>query len=86
MSKARGYTAIAITLGLAIILVPTWFFINLDQQEQFFGLYVTERSAKPPLLSSQETNIQPISLADIEILGVSFVAASIVYVLIKRKT
>ncbi len=86
MNKAIGYTAIAITLGLAIILVPTWFFIHLDQQGQFMNLYVTERSATPPWLYSQDNNIQPISPVDMEILGISFVVASIVYILFKRKT
>lgn len=90
MNRTLLYVIIAITLGLAMTLVPTsLFLVKADQYEKlteaFAGLTGAE-NLRLPLLDYSENHVETVSPREVEILGVSFVVALIVYVLFKRET
>lgn len=90
MNKAIAYVVTAIILGLVMTLVPTWLFLVKEGQqeklEEVFAHFSSE-GLRPPFLDySEQNHVEAISHREVEILGVSFVVASIVYILFKRKT
>lgn len=87
MNKALVYVAIAIILGLATVLIPTSFFlVKADQYGRIVLLFSSTGKSIPPLLEySEENHVGITSSKELEILGIGFVVASIVYVLFKRK-
>ena len=91
MNKAAVYVATAIILGLVTTLLPTCLFlVNADQQEKLAEAFARSLSGKDfrlPLLDySEQNHVGAISAREVEILSISFVVASIVYILFKRKT
>ncbi|MDH5634959.1 MAG: hypothetical protein OEY30_03930 [Candidatus Bathyarchaeota archaeon] len=87
MNKALGYVVVAVVLGLALIIVPTYLFlVQASDQGSFSGQ--DSFSARFPLIERSEysNHVEKVSAKELEVLGVSFVIASVVYVLFKRKT
>lgn len=84
MNKTLAYVVIAIILGLAMTLTPTWlFFAKADQRgERREGWWSVQTL---PDYSGQN-HVETVSSKEVEVLGISFVVASIVYFLFKRKT
>ncbi len=84
MKKTLLYIAIAIVLGLLMTLIPTWLFL-VEADEQ--GKLTETFGRRLPFLGPSERNhVEPISTRDVETLGISFIIASIIYVLFRRKT
>lgn len=85
MNRAAVYVATAIVLGLVMIFVPILFFIRADEYE---GDVFSVRDANSPPFSEKTgyNHIETVSYEEAEILVLSFVIASMVYVLFKRKT
>jgi hypothetical protein len=87
VNKALGYVVVAVILGLALILVPTYLFLV---QASDLGSFSGRGSfgAKLPLIGQSEysNHVEKVSAKELEVLGVSFVIASVVYILFKRKT
>jgi hypothetical protein len=87
VNKALWYVVVAVILGLALILVPTYLFLvkAVDQ-----GSSSGQRSlaARLPLIGQSEysDHVEKVSAKELEVLGVSFVVASVVYILFKRRT
>jgi len=90
MNKTIAYIVTAIILGLVMTLVPTWLFlVKADQQEKLAEVlaHFSRRDLRPPFLGySEQNHVETVSPREVEILGVSFIVASIVYILFKRKT
>ena len=87
MNRALGHVVIAVVLGLALILVPTYLFlVQASDQGSFSGQDLL--AAKLPLIERSEysNHVEKVSAKELEVLGVSFVIASVVYILFKRKT
>ncbi|MFQ6068097.1 MAG: hypothetical protein ACE5KD_00985 [Candidatus Bathyarchaeia archaeon] len=84
MNKALAYITAAIVLGLVMTLIPTWFFVVKANRDEKLGARTS--AWKLPLLDYSEQNrIETVSSRDVEILSISFIVASIVYVLFKRR-
>lgn len=87
MNKALLYVVIAIALGLAMTLIPTsLFLVKADQYGKIIPRFARIEDFVPPLLDSEQNHVETVSPREVEVLGISFVVASIVYVLFKRKT
>jgi hypothetical protein len=87
MNRGLLYIVIAIVLGLAMTLVPTsLFLVNADRYRKAMPCFAGIEDFVPPLLDLEQNHVETVSPREVEILGVSFVVASIVYVLFKRKT
>ena len=87
MNKALGYVVVAVVLGLALILVPTYLFlVQASDQVPSFGQ--GSFGARFPLIERSEyaNHVEKVSAKELEVLGTSFVIASVVYILFKRKT
>lgn len=87
MNKALGYVVVAVVLGLALILVPTYLFlVQASDQVPFSGQ--GSFGARFPLIERSEyaNHVEKVSAKELEVLGTSFVIASVVYILFKRKT
>jgi len=85
MNKALVYAVTAISLGIVMMLLPTWFFLEGDVHPQLSYALTRLASGQTPLIEYQERDLSdPISSREVGILGVSFVAASIVYMLFRR--
>jgi hypothetical protein len=89
VNRALVYVITAIVLGLAMTLVPTWLFlVNADQHGKpgMWGASLQFRSEAsiPPLLKEQNNN-GTVSSKEMEVLSISFIVASIVYIAFKRK-
>jgi len=86
MSRALIYVVIAITLGLAMTLVPTSIFlVNADRYGKAIPRFASIEDFVPPLLDSEQNHVGTVSSREVEVLGFSFVVALIVYVLFKRE-
>jgi hypothetical protein len=87
VNKALGYVAVAVILGLSLILVPTYLFLVKAGDQGFFSGQGS-LAARLPLIGQSEysDHVEKVSATDLEVLGVSFVIASVVYILFKRKT
>lgn len=87
MNKALLYVVIAIALGLVMTLIPTYLFlVKADQYGKIIPRFASIEDFVPPLLDSEQNHVETVSPREMEILGISFVVASIVYVLFKRRT
>jgi len=87
VNKALGYVVVAVFLGLALTLIPTYFFlVQASDQVPSFGQ--NSFGAKLPLIERSEyaNHVEKVSAKELEVLGISFVIASGVYILFKRKT
>ena len=84
MNKAMPYIVLALFLGLLLILVPTWFFlVKADEQ----GTHTMVFTRQLPLIDYAERNhIETLSFKEVEVLGISFVIALVVFVLFKRRS
>jgi len=87
MNKALVYVVIAIFLGLATALIPTWIFIVRGDS---YGKVVPrsanyERGGLPLLEYSEQNGGPAISSREVEVLGISFFIAVAVFLLVKRK-
>ena len=84
MNKAMPYMVLALFLGLLLILVPTWFFlVKADEQ----GTHTMVFTRQLPLIDYAERNhIETLSFKEVEVLGISFVIALVVFVLFKRRS
>jgi hypothetical protein len=80
VNKALGYVVVAVILGLALILVPTYLFLV---QASDLGYFSGQGSFGQ---SEYSNHVEKVSARELEVLGVSFVIASVVYILFKRKT
>ena len=83
MKRTMLYVAIAFALGLAMIVVPTWFlFAGADQ----YGKPDVNFAWQIPLVEYTERDyIDAVSSRELEFLSISFFVALAVYVLIRRK-
>jgi len=89
MNKALLYVATAIILGLALTLIPTWLIVRADQYDKHFWGFAQFRGAEeiPPFLYySEQNNVETVSPREVEVLGISFVVALVVYIAFKRRT
>lgn len=85
MNKVVIYAVIAISLGVVMILLPTWLFIQGIAQPKISFALSRLTSVQPPLIEHQERGYSDaISQRDWGILGISFIVASIVYILFRR--
>jgi len=85
VNRSAVYVATAVVLGLVMMFVPILFFIRADE---YGGDVFSVRDANS-LPFSEKTgynHIEAVSYEEVEILVLSFVIASMVYVLFKRKT
>lgn len=90
MNKALLYIATAIILGIATMLIPTWVFLVKAGQEErlteaFTRAFTSEEGIRPPLQDFEQNHLEAISSREVEVLGVTFVAALIAYALFKRR-
>jgi len=86
VNKALRYIAVAVTLGLALILVPTYLYlVQASGQHSFSSPDLS--AARLPLIGQSEhvNHVERVSARELEVLGMSFVIASVVYLLFKRK-
>ena len=84
VNKHVVYVAIAVILGLVIILLPTWvFFATTAERGQ--AVFVRSEGVIPFLDYAEENHVQTVSPKEFGLFGVSLVAASIVYFLFRRK-
>ena len=85
MNKTLVYAVTAISLGIVMMLLPTWFFLEGDGHPQLSYALTRLAAGQTPLIEYQEIDHSDhISPKEVGILGVSFVAASIVYMLFRR--
>ncbi|MGB9134649.1 MAG: hypothetical protein WCC63_03565 [Candidatus Bathyarchaeia archaeon] len=86
MIKALAYVTIALVLGVAMTLLPTWLF--LAKTDQPYASYAARLSSgRIPLLDQEgDSHGEPIMPQWLGIAGASFVVASVVYILFKRET
>jgi len=89
VNRALVYVITAVVLGLAMTLVPTWLFLASADQHGKPGirgasLQFRSEDLIPPLLKEQNNN-GSVSSKEVEVLGISFIVASIVYIAFKRK-
>ncbi len=85
MTKAVMYVAIAVILGLVMTLVPTWLFIATIRGTTNIESYFAA-SRIPMVDYPEENHVESVSSRELGILSGSFVVASIVYFLFRRKT
>lgn len=84
MKRTMLYVALAFTLGLAMIVIPTWFLIAGADQN---GKPDVNFAWQIPLLEYPERDyIDAVSSRELEFLSISFFIALAVYVLFRRKT
>lgn len=84
MNKALVYITAALILGLAMTLLPTWFLLaRADQQEKSAQILAQHI---PFLENTEQNHVETVSPREVEALGISFVAASVIYILFKRRT
>ncbi len=90
MNKSLLYIATAIVLGIAVMLIPTWIFLVKAGQEErlteaFARAFSGGEGIRPPLQDFEQNHLEAVSSREVEVLGVTFVAALIVYTLFKRR-
>lgn len=86
MNKTLVYATLAVMLGLVSVLIPTWVFLTGTVSQENIS-YVRSEAAIPPLFEFPEKNhVETVSPKIFGVFGTSLMAASIVYVLFKRKT
>jgi len=88
MRKTLLYAATAIALGLATIIGPTMFLVGTSQQGDLVQALASFARAEktPPLLDySEQNHVETVSSREVTILGISFVVASVAYLLLRRK-
>ncbi len=82
------YAATAIALGLALVIGPTVLLVGASQQGDLVQALASFARAekKLPLLDySEQNHVETVSSREMGILGISFVAASVVYLLFRRR-
>jgi hypothetical protein len=84
MAKPVVYVAVAIILGLAMTLLPTWFFIVNTYGTTSMANLSADRI--PFVSYPQENQVESVSSRELAILSISFVVASVVYFLFRRRT
>lgn len=89
LNKALGYTTFAIILGLAMILIPTVLFVGVSEHGNLVEtLQQITRAAglsQQFLDYSDQSRVEPVSSEEVNVLGISFAVASVIYILSKRR-
>jgi hypothetical protein len=85
MSKAGVYTTIAVVLGLAMTLIPSWFFLS-GAANDYKGAVQLASDRLPLLESPEENHVVLVSHKDVGILGGSFLVALTVYGIFRART
>lgn len=84
MIKALAYAALAVVLGVAVILLPTWLLLAKVDPSSFS--YAEEfSSGRIPLLSSENGIDEPVMPQWPGVVAAGLLAASITFVLVKRR-
>lgn len=84
MNKRVVYVAIAVILGLVIILLPTWVFFA-KTVEPGKAEFLRSKGAIPFLDYPEKNHVETVSPKEFGVFGISLVAASIVYFLFRRE-
>lgn len=83
--KTTLYVASAVILGFAVVALPTLFFLvqagpdRESSQDTFFS------GESRSTWALDQNHVEMVSTRDLEILGISFFVASVVYILSRRK-
>lgn len=85
MTKALAYVALAVVLGIAMTLLPTWLFLTKTDQP-YFSYAEKLSSGRIPLLSEEDGIGESIVPQWPGIVGVGLIVAFVVYVLVKRRS
>jgi hypothetical protein len=86
MIRVLAYVTIAVVLGLALVLIPTWLFLakTYESSSSYAGKISTSRI---PILDYQEEDRgEPFVPQWLGITGASLVVASVIYVFLKHVT
>jgi hypothetical protein len=84
MIKALAYATLAVVLGIAVILVPTWLLlVKVDPSS--FGYAEKFSSGRIPLLSPENGIDEPIMPQWPGVVAAGLLAASIAFALVKRR-
>ena len=88
MSKAVA-VVIGIALGLVSILAPTWILVEATQLGRIPGIlsgFSWPEDLRLPLIDYSDRNhVERVTAREVKVLGISFVVASVMYVLFRRK-
>jgi len=85
IKRSLIYFSTAIVLGLVMMLVPTWFFVGADEYGKA-AYSVRDANSLPFFESTEHNHIETVSSDEVGILALSFVIASMIYFIFKRKT
>ena len=82
MKKILVYSVVAVVLGLSLMLVPL-----ITLAEKTGNHYLMPHSLSEQLEKIEGASADPkYSMSDVKILGFSFLVASVMYLLFRRKT
>ena len=88
MSKAVA-VVVGIVLGLVSILAPTWILVKATQLGRLPGILSgvswPEDLSVPLLEYSDRNHAEAVTAREVEVLGISFVAASVMYLVFRRR-
>jgi hypothetical protein len=85
MNKAAVYTTLAVVLGLAMTLIPSWLFLS-GAANDYKGAVQLASDSLPLLESREENHVALVSHKDLGVLGASFLFALTVYGIYRART
>ena len=87
--KQALVVASGIILGITFIFIPTWIIFETNEPGKLRSVFSQIAGAEDltlPLIDYPEKDSPKVTAKEVEALGISFVAASVIYILFKRKT
>ena len=81
--------ATGVILGFTFIFIPTWIVFETNEPGKFGSAlwqFARAEDLTLPLIDYPEKDPPQVTSKEVEALGISFVVASVIYILFKRKT